>query len=95
MVTKGKIFVKSQMGIFFFHLSDFVELKQSIKSIILLERNRSSCNKIKCIAQTYFFIIGFQSYLNIRIICEALCTLNIYSFICQLYPDKAEKKNLL
>ena len=31
------------------------------------------------------FIIGFQSYLQVRIICEVLCTLNIYSFICQLH----------
>ena len=70
---------------FFSHLYDFVELKKknSIKSVILVELNVGSCNK--CTAQI-FFIIGFQSYFQVRIICKVLCTLNIYSFICQLHP---------
>lgn len=51
MVTKGKIFVKSQMVTFFFHLHDCVELKISINSTILVELNIRSWNKIKCVAQ--------------------------------------------
>lgn len=81
MVTKSKIFVKSQLGIFF-HLYDFVKLKKkkkSIMSIIVLELYISLCNKIQYTAQRYFFIIGFQSYLHFRILCEALYTLNIYN----------------
>ena len=57
--------------------------KKSIKSVILIELNVGSCNK--CTAQI-FFIIGFQSYFQVRIICKVLCTLNICSFICQLHP---------
>lgn len=48
-------------------------------STIVLELYISLCNKIQYTAQRYFFIIGFQSYLHFRILCEALYTLNIYN----------------